>query len=424
MAAMRVWTGQAGRRWGGGLAVVAALGLLAAVGLTACGPDAATADTVLTQAPGAVVRIAGGRVTPAREGMVVPRGATVVSGPDGALLTTLGRQTLLGASSEVTVLDGAREALRSGQVLLNATSGPGLDLDAGAATVTAAAGSLSRVERAALLRVGQFRGASSVRASGRRARTDLPRLYQVQVPFGGLPEVATPLVLSDDQWERRFARDLVESDLSLTALARGLDAPGPEGPALVRLLPAAFTETSPPQPGAARSEQALAFVLAGVAKGAGASPVDRYLAVRGLRDAGGSWGVVAALVDARTDNVSGLLDRLLGAPGSLAALPGGPGQLTPSQLSQLLGTPAAPGPGRSPGPAPRPSGGPVPSRTPTPTPGPTTPVDQVANAVRSLAPTPPGPTPSPSVTVPVPGSSHPSPLVTANVGPVHIQVGG
>lgn len=425
MAAMRAWTGESEQRWASGIAVLAACGLLGAIGLAACGPNAASADTVLSQAPGAVLAGADGHSRPAHDGMVVPHGTTVLSGPSGAILTTLGRQTLIGGMSAVTVLDGAREALVRGQVLVNAQGAPGLSLEAGAATVDAARGSLVRVERAALLRVGQFRGSASVRAAGRRASTDLSALYQVQVPFGALPGVPTPLVLADDQWEQRFARDLVESDVALTALARGLDAPGPDGATVAGLVPVSFSDSSPLQAGAPRSELALGFALAAVGHVGGATAADRYRAVRGYRDAGGSWGVVAALVAARTDNVSGVLDRLLAAPASTVALAGGPGQVSPAELGRLLGG-GSRQPGPPPPPNPQPSGGPSASPRPQPSPAATSQVDQVVNAINSLAPTP-APSVSPTIAVPVPGPAggpSRSPLLEISLGPVHVQVGG
>jgi hypothetical protein len=115
-----------------------------------------------------------------------------VTAPTGAVLRTRDRDVHLGPGSSVTVLDGRRQQLTSGRVMVDARRGPGLELATDAALVTTPEGVLSRVEQRALLRVGAFDGSSDrarvqVQPTGRRALTELARWTQSQVPVGGCP---------------------------------------------------------------------------------------------------------------------------------------------------------------------------------------------------------------------------------------------
>src|SRR5690348_4209868 len=67
-----------------GVAVLAAGSMLAALGLSACGPDVAGATTVLHSPRDATVELVGGESRPATDGMTVPKGATVRTGPGGS----------------------------------------------------------------------------------------------------------------------------------------------------------------------------------------------------------------------------------------------------------------------------------------------------------------------------------------------------
>jgi hypothetical protein len=401
--------GQNGRSAGAsGLAVLAAGSMLAALGLSACGPDVAGAATVVRSARAATLELAGGVSRAATDGMTVPRGATVRTAPGGSVsLVAAGRTVLLGSQTAVTVLDGEREQLRAGLVMVDARRSPGLALDAGPATVQTPRGGLSRVERGALLRAASFRNTLTVRATGRKASAEVTRLHQVQVPDGGLPGRVTPLALTRDGWERRYALDLVTADTDLTALADGLDTDAASGDAVLRALPASYAAS--PAPGEPRSETALAFVVAKASKNK-----DGYATVRGLRRDGGSWGVVAALVGANIATVSAALDAILTPSPSALALGGGPPGTTTGNTS--TGTGASAGPVATPSPGGSPGGrGPRGRPSPRPSPSPSDPVQDVVNTVTGLLPTPP---PSP-----VAGATSPSPLVSVHVGGLGITVG-
>jgi hypothetical protein len=420
--------GQVGAAWVGAVCVLLAAVLLSAVGVAALRSDTAGADTVLARGAGVVLTLADGTTRDAVEGETVPRGATVRAGRTGARLDTREREVHLGADTAVTVVDGARQVLRAGFVMVDASSAPGLELQTAAAAVEAADDSLVRVDGGPLLRVGVLRGgAAQVRPTGRRTATELPTYFQVQVPAGGLPGTTAPFVLTPgDAYEMQLAGELVAADADLGSLAFRLDADGNAGPAVL----AALTQTvqaEPVAPGAPLSERTLGYLIAAAAQDDGALG-DRYARVRALRTAGGSWGVVAAIVQAPVDRVSAALNALLDpdAVPTVAA--------ERFDLSELLGGgAAAPGPdsdepapsvtgpepsqeepdrpSEQPQPEPQPTSSPSPS---SPPPGPTDPVtdvvEEVADTVLYLLSPSPSPSPSGPAGVGVP-SLPPLPLL-------------
>ncbi|MCU1589142.1 MAG: hypothetical protein JWP11_398 [Frankiales bacterium] len=405
--------GQTGRpaAWGTtATAVLAAGSMLVALGLSACSPSTASARTVLRSARAATLELAGGGTRAATVGMTVPKGATVRTEPGGsASLVAAGRTVLLGSATSVTVLDGARERLRRGLVMVDARHAPGLSLDAGAATVQTPPGGLARIERGVLLRAASFARTLTVRAAGRRGSAPVGRLHQVQVPDGGVPGRVTPLALTRDSWERRYALDLVTADADLVALADGLDRNPASAASVLQVLPASFA-TAAPVTGQPRSEAALALV---VAKAAGRG--DLYGKVRDLRADGGSWGVVAALVGAEVAKVSAALDSILNPAAQPPALALGTGGGTPTG-----GTGGGTG-GPSVQPSPRPGGGATGRPSPRPSPSPSSdPVQDVVTTVTGLLPTP---TPTPVTVGQLLPSPSASPLVSVHLGGVTVGVG-
>jgi hypothetical protein len=339
------------------------------------------------------------------------------------VLRTRDRDTWLGGGSAVTVLDGARQELREGLVMVDARRGPALLLTTPAALVTTPEGAVSRVEGGPLLRVGAYEGDPlRVQPAGRRATTPVARDYQVQVPVGALPGRVTPLVLTPgDAYERALAPQLVGADEALLDLGRRLDMGG-EPAAVVRLaadtdVPTVTVPTEAAVPvGAPASERTLAYLLARVASSDGSLDA-RYAAVRSLRGDGGSWGVVADLVRADVPQVAGLLDVLL-APDGVALVVGEPD--VPTLFEVLFPTPGAapvaaePGTSAQPGPAPAPAPAPESPAAPPPTqpdppaePGPVPPtgtvVDTVVDTVVKLLP------PVPVTTTPAPVGDEPAP---------------
>ncbi len=359
---------------GPALVVLAALlvaSLVAGVLLVLRGADPARAATFLAAPRAVTLTLVDGSSTTPTTRTRVPAGATVATAPGGSVsLESANRVVLLGSDTAVTVLDGVRERLVRGLVMVDARRTGDLALDAGAATVRTPRGSLVRVERAVLLRVASFRGTPTVQAMGRKAQADVTALHQVQVPYGGLPGRVTALALTRDGWERRFALALVTVDIDLNQLAAALDGDASARAAVA--VPASYLAALPVPDGASAGEQVLTYV---VAQASSAPGLGGYARVRALRDQGGSWGVVAALVGADADAVSAALDRRIG----------------PSQVTSALGLPT--GPGTS-GPVaqPAPSGRPVPGSSATPTPRPSvspspdplTPIKPVTDPLRDV----------------------------------------
>ncbi len=366
-----------------------ALALLASVALSACGTDVAKAATFLTDPRATTVALADGSVSTPTERTRVPSGATVTTAPGGsASLTSVGRVVLLGSDSSVTVLDGSREELRRGLVMVDARRTGSLTLSAGAADVSTPRGSLVRVERGVLLRVASFRGDADVRSTGRKAAATVTALHQVQVPYGGLPGRVTALALTRDSWERRYAQGLVSADVDLNALADSLDRDVASRVAVG--VPASFTSVGPASAPLPAGDAALAYLVAQAAPGGDRTT---YATVRQLRDEGGSWGVVAALVGAGVPSVSKALDQAVAPVEGVLALDGVTG-VGPD--GSPVGGPGGPGPNPSPGgPGVPATPSPTPTRTappPSSPPGPAGPVtdalQSVVNAVVSALPAP------------------------------------
>lgn len=369
--------------------------------------DPSTADTFLVHAVNAAVVLPDGRTVDAAPGLAVPAGAQVRTGSCGtaaqprtcgaAQLRTDDRDVYLGAASTLLVTDGVRQSLDKGLAMVDSRRGPRLALTTRAGTVAVDGDSLVRVELGTLLmRVGAFQGRAHLSAVGRQARTDVPTLHQVRAPYVGLPGPATALSLTGDAWEEKLAADLVAADRDLVRLAAGLA--GGQGRTVLTLAPAALrtvvAATGPVFP-AAVGENALAVAVAQAGSSDG-SAVDRLDRVRDARAEGGSWGVVAALVEARVSSVSGVLDGWLTVPGESVPV----GAVTEPDLAGFFGgTPRpTPGPSSSRGP-----GSPGPSATPSRTPS------------ASTAPTTASPTPGTDLVTTITGLLSPPP--TPSAGP-------
>lgn len=382
--------------------------------------DPADADTVVTSAHVASVVLADGSAAEAHEGDRLPRGAQLRTGQGGgARLTTAGRDVYVGALSTVTVLDGVRERLDRGQVMVDSRSGPRLELTvpsgATSGTVTTRQGALSRVERGSVLRVGVFEGGARVAVDGRQATTSVPALHQVTSQYGTLPGTPTALALTPhDPWEQRLAAALVSADDVLNRLQTGLR--GTEGAVVLASSRRDLVDTATTCPAATgdRGEQALSVAVGTAAQSPG-SALAHLGTVCSARAEGGSWGVVAALVQAPVSRVSGQLTSSLdtGSPDGTAVVAG------PSGLPVLVLPTTEPTPGASASPTPtatRSPGGGGGGTTDPPPPPPPTLVDQVVTIVTGLVPTP-----SPSAVVPSVPTVRVTPTPAAT--PL-VQVGG
>ena len=419
--------GQAGRSGSVGVVALGALSaavLLSAVGVAAFRDVTAGVDTVLQRGTDAVLVMSDGRRRPAVQGEAVPGGATVEAGRSGAVLATADREVHLYPAASVTVLDGLRQVLTAGSVIVDASDAPGLDLDTAAAAVSTRDGALVRVDGGPLTRIGVLStpggsgAGADVRATGRRAATEVSEYYQVQVATGALPGATTPLLLTGDDYELALARDLVLADRTLNQIRRTLVGTAVEGRAVLTALRSAVPDGAGSPSSVPDTERALAFLVA--SSTSGGSQSDRFARVSELRSAGGSWGVVAAIVGATVDAVGAQLARLLAPAAELLAV-----EQQPVDVAQALGLvpppPPAPvaaatlkvpvlpppssstarrsGPVAAPAPSPSPQ---LPAPLPTVPPAPTEPVavvlEGVVDAVLNLvdlgsAPTSPAPQP-------------------------------
>ncbi len=368
--------------------------------------DPADAETVVTGASRALVVLPSGAQHAAVVGERLPSGAVLRTAEDGgARLTAAGRDVYVGALSTVRVIDGVHQGLERGQVMVDSRDGAQLTLDVDGGRVVVAQDTLARVERARALRVGVFSGAAAVGVTDRQVTTKVPALRQVTQQYAALPSAPTALFLVKDEWERRLAADLTSNDDQLERLYEGLQ--GPDGSVVLasartELLEAVTDNTATTDQG----ERALSIALAQV--GLVASPVANLGVVRATRTEGGSWGVVAAIVRASVNDVTGALS------GSLD---------TPDEPVQAVGQPTAGPlqPGTSPTPAPTdvvPTQAPPSSRPPTSapptTPPPSTPpgtVEQLIDTITSLLPTP------------LPTPLLPLPLLSPSVGVGPLTIG-
>jgi hypothetical protein len=353
--------------------------------------DPATADTVVTSAVQAEV-VVNGRAIAATEGMTVPVGAQVRTGDSGAAtLQTAGREVYLGSATTLDVTDGVSQSLERGLVMVDSRNAPQLSLTTPAGLVAVARDALSRVENEVSLRLAVFEGEARMTALGRTATTTVTALHQLRTPYGGLPGAPTALALKSDKWEQMLVADLVAADTDLNGLARGLD--NGKGRTVFYSAPvayrASFTNVT-----AVTGESALAVVVAQAAQDR-SRPAETLSTVLTARREGGSWGVVAALVEARVSDVSSLLDAAL-EPGTVPPplVAGGPepginGLLTP-RPGTSGSSPTPGGNGSSSGPRPTKSASPTPSPSASPT-G-TTAVNDVITTVQNLV----SPSPQPS----------------------------
>ncbi len=393
-----------------GLTVTTAASVALVVGVT----DPASADTVVTAVTRAVVSLPDGTEHAARIGETLPRGSVVRTGPEGgARLSAAGRDVYVGALSTVGVLDGIRESLDRGQVMVDSRDGARLDVTVSGDTVRTPSGGLTRIERGQVLRVGAFQQTATVMVAGRQATTPVRALYQVVSQYGTLPGQPTALTLRGDGWEQRLAADLTAADRDLTGLAQGLR--GSEGTVVLGAARQDLvTSQVDPTAQADQGERALSVALAEA--GRAAAPVENLATVRDARSEGGSWGVVAAIIRASVTDVSGRLNRSLPptVPVVAAPVPGTAGFPGVPGLPGLPGSPGQPSaaPSSSAGPTrgPRPTTGPTTSPTPSPSASPGL-VQQVVTLLNDVLPDPiptlgvppllaprqaPAPTPSPT----------------------------
>src|SRR3954451_7685210 len=374
-------------------AAIAAAGVIAATTITGCSSSLASATTVLAGVTGASVVHPDGSTAAAVNGLRLRPGDVVRTGLGGrAELVTRARQVYVGSQASVQVLDGEHQQLRHGAMVVDAQHGSGVSLRVAGVEVTTPAGTALRAERSVTVRLGALAGRSHIVSSTGRS-LDLPSLHPVVVGGDALPELTTPVRLTDDDGESHAVPVLVGDDESLVGLAGGIAGPGA---ATAEVVTAAWRGPTARTPaGVARSERVLPVVIA--AAGPAADAAHRYRSAVALRTAGASWGVVAHLLGVGASRVVDELAVLqrTQAPGTignvrqvLAAVTGG---AAPADGGQRGGGPQDSGNGSSGG---GPGGGGAGGSHPQPTPSPSStqqPLDtvqQTVSQVLSLVPTP------------------------------------
>lgn len=351
--------------------------------------DVRGADVVLSEAVDVTV-VLGGVSRPGVVGESVPRGAVVATGPAGAAtLDVRDRLVRLGIDTTVDVPDGATLQIRRGRILVDRRRGPGITVLAGPLVVDEIARGGLRVDRGFSTRVTVYSGGARVGIADRRL--DVPRLHLVSVAGRALSDRPTPLRLTGDAWEREIVPDVVSADVTLSRLARGIDAAAePAGHPTV--LPAAYRAALVALPPDAGRSEALLPVAIGRAAGGTDRIINR---AQQLRSDGASWGVVAALVGARSAEVAAELASLISrttrpaegpvagpAPDGDVAAPTSAPSAQPQPSSSARPSPGTPS---------RPSGSPSPSPSPSPSEGL---VDTIRRLLPSGSPTPPAVVPT------------------------------
>jgi hypothetical protein len=339
----QIRTASAGARPAGGRPVGArVIGALAGatlvggvVALPFHGPGGPVGLVVLRAYAATLLRPGARHAAAARPGERIPPGTLVTTAAGGdAVLSVNGPRMYLGPATVATI--SGHPALRRGHVLVDARSQPALTVTAGAVSVLTAGGSATELQTGYALRVGTLTGSAQVTSStGRSLR--LPALHQLLASGAALPAVAPgglpPLQLSDDAAERAVVPRLVTDDELLQAQAAAIDQTA-SGAALrteamtylggavsragsrtssARADLAAFSGPVVLQPAGPPSATVLPFALA---MSTGRAVFDRYRAALRWRAAGGSWGVVAALLGTTGLRSARVLQQLLAGLGA------------------------------------------------------------------------------------------------------------
>jgi hypothetical protein len=292
----------------------------------------ARAETTLGTFHDVKIVSAAGVVREAFVGQQLVNGDIITTGRHGAAdLITRNRVTMLGRSAALVVKNGGLQQLRTGTAVIDALRGPGINLDISGNIVSIPHGSGTEAIRGVSVRVGALAGPAQITSpSGRRLA--LPALSQAVLSGDALPGATTPLHLTDSVEEGRVAHRLVNDDLALKTLARGIDT---TGRSTARIIAASWSGTTQPVPNRVRrSERVLPVLIADATRGGSAQ--QRYNNAVSWRAQGGSWGVVLHLLSGRATAVESRLAEIQRAgqepgqigtvspPAVVAAGPSGP----------------------------------------------------------------------------------------------------
>jgi hypothetical protein len=223
-----------------------------------------------------------------------------------AQLATRGREVYLGASAALSVVDGDHQQLRTGRAVIDAIRGPGLQLALAGDQVVVPTSSATEAQRSVSVQVGSLSGPAQV-ISASSQRLTIPGLAQAVIDGDALPSTTTPLHLNDDAGEAAAVPALVNDDLALNELAKGINSSGRSTAGAIETAWTGTTSAMPPS--TASSERVLPMVIANATHGDGGTQ-KRYDRIVRWRRAGGSWGVVAALLNTDAGAVEAVFDSL------------------------------------------------------------------------------------------------------------------
>src|SRR3954466_1540489 len=127
-------------------AAIAAVGVVAATTITGCSSSLASATTVLTGVTGASVVHKDGSIAAAVNGLRLRPGDVVRTDTGGrAELVTRSRHVYVGSLASVQLLDGARQQLRHGAMVVDAQHGDALGVEVAGLQVATPQGAAARI---------------------------------------------------------------------------------------------------------------------------------------------------------------------------------------------------------------------------------------------------------------------------------------
>lgn len=266
-------------------------------------------------------------------------GDLIKTAADGAgrLRLTGKRSALLAPSSSILVSSGRSLTSRSGRLLVRSEDPTSVAF--GDVTARADRGTFRIDQGFASVRAASYEGRWHLTSPG-QASLDLPYLFQATVTAGQIPRAARPYQLkAGDLWEGQYLADVLHLDRDLSSLALALSTQlGSSKPGLSYFGSLAGHDVGFMHRYLGRPTQDLliGFTVAQTSRkerlAAGLDSAFR------LKDAGGSWGVVAKILRARQSVLVSQLDRLIVGTGIVAGA---------GSSSQPIFALAAPQPGGS-----------------------------------------------------------------------------
>jgi hypothetical protein len=231
-------------------------------------------------------------------------------------------------------LAGDRHAFLEGRSRISVTNDHALDAHAGSVRVQSVHGDVFRVsfgdveatatdsnfrvdQGVGSTRVGTYLGSVSLSTPG-EPDLRVPQYFEAAIAVGDLPDSTRPYRFDlDDVWDSVFLDSVIEVDDELTRTASALSGQlvGGSGPSLGYFNGLAKQDVDFMRRYLKRAtdELLIGFTIADNTR-SGSMKRSFTRAFR-LRDQGGRWGLIAAILDARTTSVVADLESIVGATG-------------------------------------------------------------------------------------------------------------